>query len=153
MKISDYFARKVRDNGEEFYSFSDLETPDWLKDAVYDASCGSNSDWIWETVHSIVVDYDNGNLTSDSDSIAEWADSYVDVYTKDRANWYADHCLTHLYDNAVGSAKDIGFSIDGSNPVDDALGAIQFFAIEGIVQTMLQAIEDNLDSDDDSDED
>jgi hypothetical protein len=73
-----------------------------------------------------------------SDDIHAHADARVDIYTKARFQWGADMCLTDLYSEAESRAEDCD-SLRGS--INDQLGAIQYFAIEYIAETILAAWE------------
>ena len=136
-KLSDYFERKTRDNGERFYTLRD-DAPGWLLDAVREAHCGDMpNDWTWEECYAACEAIDSERL--DDDSMREHCDGRVDIYTNARFQWAADHCNGSLFAEGESRAGDLGCKVDGQSSIVDALGAVQFGCIEHVAGTILRA--------------
>lgn len=134
------FIKDKRDNGETFTKLSD-DAPEWLKDAVQEAHAGTfPNDWIYAECASAYEAIKDGAIT-DEDSIHEYADGQVDVYTKDLYQWGADMCLTDLYSQAEDEANDLGD--DEVGETEKRFAMIQYCAIAFIARTMLEAVEAN----------
>jgi hypothetical protein len=115
--------------------------PQWLVDALYAAHQGDMPrDWIYAECQAAAEAYDEGSLT-DEDDVATYADGRVDIYTADRFRWAAEHCQTHTWVTAEEQAKEIGAPLE---EVESRLGVIQYYAIEFIARTMLDAIRANM---------
>lgn len=114
------------------------DRPDWLYDAVQEAHAGSfPNDWVYSVCKSVCEAIDDGCLT-DEDSVHEYADSEVDIYTKDLYQWAADMCLTDVYANAESEASDMGLPEE----TEKRIGVLQYCAIASIARTILSAHED-----------
>lgn len=115
--------------------------PEWLRDAVYDAHGDMlPNDWVFDICMDAVSSYDSGDLTEES--VFSWADSRVDVYTKELFQWAADFCLSGLYSDAESKVRDDCSSRrDGWLNPSDAFMRIQCYVLESIAQTMLAACE------------
>lgn len=123
----------ANDNPRKVWTLTD-EAPEWLQDAVYEAHQGTlPCDWIYEECKAAF----DAEL-EDEDAVHEHADSRVDIYTKNLAQWYADMCLTSTYGYAEDEAKDMGCA-DGD--INRQLMAIQYCAIRFIASTIMQARE------------
>lgn len=133
-----YFEWKTRDSGEEFVILKD-EAPSWMREACRDAMQSDMTDWLWEECKAAFEAIDNESL--DEDSTHEYADGRVDVYTRERFRWAADHCLSSTFGEAEERAKELGGR--ESADVQEILGVVQFCAIEYIAQVILQAVEQN----------
>ncbi len=147
-KLAGYFVKGERElaNGSKVVIFAD-DRPEWLYDAVYESHDGSlPNDWIFETAEAACDAIDQGTLTND-DEVSEFADQTVDCYTAARFAWGADMCGTALYANAAESLDDAGG--EPTNDVGEILGKIQYFAIESIARTILDAYKASQDDDDD----
>jgi hypothetical protein len=138
MSIAKWFREDVRNNGQSFVTLTD-DAPEWLLTAIREAHRGDlPNDWIYAECKAAFEAYAARDLTT-TDDLAEYADSRVDIYTKDLAQWYADMCLSDTFAQAEDVANDCP-------PFDDMrkrIAAIQYFAIAAIAQTMLQAIGEN----------
>lgn len=134
-----FFERKTRDNGENFVTLSD-DAPEWMLAACRDAMQGDMSDWLWVECEAAFDAIDDGSL--DEDSTGEYADGRVDVYTRHRFQWAAEHCLGSTFGEAEERAKELGDEI-GDEGTAGWLGRVQYCAIEYIAQSILQAVEQN----------
>jgi hypothetical protein len=135
--LASYFRRITRDSGDVAYTLVD-GAPEWLMEAVRDAHAGSMPcDWIWDTCHSVACAIDDGSF-SDDDSLDEFADSNVDVYTKALYQWSADLCTSDLFSNAEEEAGEL---LGDESDLEKRMSVIQFCAIRFIAQVILQAVE------------
>lgn len=115
-------------------------SPEWLRDAVYAAHAGGMpNDWIYEECGAACDAIDDGSLTDD-DSVHEYADARVDVYTQELYQWAADMCLAPVFAAAKAEDEDCGH--DGGT-VQEQLSRLQYHAIARIARTMLAAVEAN----------
>jgi hypothetical protein len=145
MNIGQHFTSAQRDNGDRFVKTKD-DCPEWLKDAIQEAHQGDlPNDWIYSVCDAACCAIDDDELT-DEDSLHEWADGQVDIYTKDLATWYADMCNSSTFSNAEGEAEDAGCE---SSDIDERLKVIQYYAISSIGRTILDAVKSNESNDDD----
>lgn len=153
IELSKFFKTDTRDNGETFVTLTD-DAPEWLSDAVQAAHCGDlPDDWTYAECFDACRAIDEETLTS-TDDLSEYADSATEIYTKNLAQWYADHCLGSLYSEAESRAEDMGAGEAKGLDINKALTAIQFCAIEIIAGAMLSAWEENgQEEDDPEDED
>jgi len=135
MNLSKFFVDDKRDNGESFVKTTD-DRPEWLQDAIREAHCSDlPNDWIYETSRAVCGAIDDGALTDD-DSLHEWSDSYVDVYTRDRMQWVSDMCLSGTFANAENEAEDMGCE---TTDMTERAGVLQYCAIRNIASIILQA--------------
>jgi hypothetical protein len=141
-----YFRSIKRDSGETVWCLTE-DRPEWLQDAVRDAH-GTDlpNDWIYGACRDACSAIEDGSL-SDDDSVHEWADSQVDVYTRDLFQWSADMCQTDAWSEAESEASDIG---SADTDMEKRIMVLQCLAYAAIARRMLSAVEDN--SDDDTDE-
>jgi hypothetical protein len=111
--------------------------PQWLVDTIYAAHQGDMPrDWIYAECQAAAEAFDAGDLT-DEDYLAAHADSRVDIYTADRFRWAAEHCQTRTWAEAEEQAKEL--AAPGAS-IETLLGQVQYYAIEFIARTMLDAI-------------
>jgi hypothetical protein len=144
-----WFETRKRDSGEAFVTLKDGR-PDWLYDAVREAHVSDvPNDWIFAECQAACDAIDEGYLVGE-DSIHEYADGRVDVYTRELHKWSADMCLTDTYAEAEAEAQDL---IAPSADVQERLGAIQYCAIRSIAARMLDAWRDAEDEGDADQED
>jgi len=133
--LGNYFTRK---NPRKVVALK-AHAPQWLRDAIREAHGDMlPNDWVYEACRDASLAIDDGALT-DSDSVHQYADGAVDIYTRDLAEWYRDMCHSDIYANAECEADDCGSSDNGN--VDARLRVIQYFAIARIAQTVLGAWE------------
>jgi hypothetical protein len=136
--LASYFVNATRTDGATFTKCTD-DAPEWLTEAIQEAHGGDfQDDWIYLECRDACAAYDDGalSLSEDGDDVHEYADSAVDIYTKDRYQWATDHCLGSLFANAESEADDLGPSEDTTA----RLGVVQYCAIRAIASTMLEAI-------------
>jgi hypothetical protein len=128
------FIKDTRDNGEQFYRLTD-DAPAWLRQAVQNAHHDDfPNDWIYEEC-AVAYDACEDHTLADEDDLHDYADSRVDVYTKDLYQWQADMCLTNTFSMAENTAQDCGSTM--------APATIQYFAIENIARAILDAYRSN----------
>jgi len=140
-RLSSYFKKVTRDSGESFYTLTD-DRPDYLDDAVQAAhSHGKDlpNDWIYGECASAcyAIDDEIFNVKYPEDAVHEYADSQVDIYTRDVFQWAADMCHSYTYAYAEEEASDLG--VDVKEGTVKVLQMIQYCAIRTIVQTILDA--------------
>lgn len=135
MNVAFFFERNPRGT----WSLRE-DRPDWLYDAVQAAHHGMRSnDWIYETCLDACIAFDAGDL--DGDSMHDYCDGSVDVYTSRLWQWATDMRGTDLFAEAEERAKDMG---DLPRDTDKLFALLQYCAIEIVVATvMLEAIEEN----------
>lgn len=124
------------------------DRPEWLKDAIYAAHHDGGdlpNDWIYAECKA-ACDAIDDELLIDDNSVHEYADSRVDIYTKVLYRWAADMQLTDTWRHAEEEANEIGS--DETN-ITKRMVVIQYCAIEFIARTMLEAVRENADDDDD----
>src|ERR1041385_3387200 len=100
-----YFVTRFRENeggqGDPYITLAD-NAPTWLKDAVHEAHGDIlPNDWVFSTcadVWSRICEMPGPD--TEDDWIHEFADSQVDIYTKDIYNWAAQFCLSGLFSDA-----------------------------------------------------
>lgn len=133
-ELRSYFETRTRDNGESFVCLLD-SAPEWLRDAVHDAHNGDGPhDWIYCECRDACEAIDHGDLTDD-DSVHQYADGRVDMYTRDLYQWAADMCLSDTYSHAQSSADDCG----DTSTDEKRISVLQYSAIESIARTVLDA--------------
>jgi hypothetical protein len=140
-KLACYWTKKTRDNKTMFWTLTD-DRPQWLYDAVCEAHAGGHDfpeDWAYEECRAACDAIDDGSLLEgdDTDALHAHADSRVDVYTKDLFAWAKDHCTSTLYANAEAEVEDLGGC--GEKSVLERIALLQFFAIQSIARTILDA--------------
>lgn len=147
MKLATFFkklARKPEGCASRAVTLK-ANRPDWLHDAIRTAHASDlPNDWIYEECQAACDAIDEGSLT-DEDSIHEYADGRVDVYTKARYDWAAQFCLSTTYADAESEDNDCGG--EGSD-VAERLGRLQYFAIARIARTILEAHDEQKDEQD-----
>ncbi len=137
------FKVKERENGTPYTTLSD-NAPAWLVEAVHAAHNGDMpNDWIYEQCAQVYNELARGYLTDNEETLHNYVDSSVDVYTRSLFTWAADMCLTDTYLQASEMAQDM------HNPanVEETFKTIQYFAIESIARTMFAAYQENQDVD------
>lgn len=143
-----YFMSITRDSGETAWCLTE-DRPEWLQDAIREVH-GSDlpNDWIYSACRDACSAIDDGALTDD-DSIHEWADSQVDVYTRDLYRWAGDMCTTDLFSDAESEASDFGTPGNDNDPTK-RIGVVQYCAYSTIARTLMTAHGDATTEDDDS---
>lgn len=137
--ISEHFETKERANGDRFSTLKD-DAPEWLGDAVYDAHNGClPNDWVYEMARAAVCAIEEGSLNEDS--LGEWCDGMVDVYTKDLFGWSEQFCLTDLFSLAEEEVADMGAG-DVDVSLEGRIRIIQYCAIQRIALVILSAYEE-----------
>lgn len=140
LHLSDYFTTKERDNGDLFVSLDD-SSPDWLKDAIRTAHRGDfPNSWIYDECKAAVLAVEGSYL--DQDDEHGYVESRVEVYTKDLFNWAASMCMTDTWDTAESTYRDCGIS--KYEIIAYHIRGIQYFAIEYIARTIVNAIVDHM---------
>ena len=140
MKLASFFETRTRDNGDKFVTCIDT-TPEWLAAAIRDAHQGDMpSDWIFETIKATCEAIDDGPF--DADSIGEFADANLEIYTKALYQWAADMCGSSTYSAAEEQASEVG-SCDANASIEDRIRVIQYYAIQYIADSILQARDAN----------
>jgi len=148
IKIGRFFETKRRaatrpgEEGDPFVSLTD-DRPEWLHDAVREAHGGGSdlpNDWIYQECQAAaeLCDDRGAELAAedgDGDVIHEHADGRVDVYTRDRFQWAADLCLSTVY----ALAEDEAEGMPTGEALSDRIGVIQFYAIQSITRTIVDA--------------
>jgi hypothetical protein len=137
-QLGSYFVDATRTDGTTFVKLAE-DAPEWLAEALREAHAGDlPDDWGYAQCRDACAAYDDGalSLSEDGDDVHEYADNAVDIYTKDRYQWAADHCLGSLFANAESEADELGPSEDTTA----RLGVVQYCAIRAIASTMLEAI-------------
>ena len=129
--------------GEPFTTLAD-DRPDWLQEAVREAHQGTlPSDWIYAECKAAAEAFDEGVFDDceDDDSVHEYVDGRVDVYTQALYRWAADFCLTETFSVADEEASDMDDPEMSACEVDLAkrLSNIQYAAIRHIADTMREA--------------
>jgi hypothetical protein len=141
LAISDYFVSGTRDNGETFVTLRD-DRPEWLQDAVRDAHRGTlPNDWIYAECLAAVEAYDDSTIVDDAGDdggMHEYADSRVDVYTKELYRWAAAVCLTDTWAEAEAEARETGMPEE----TERRIACIQYHAIRYIAEVMRNACAD-----------
>ena len=139
--LASHFVTKKRGRGPKAPTFVTLRdnAPDWLRAAVYAAHCEDlPNDWIYSECLAACEAIDAGDLGAGAypeDTIHGYADSRVDIYTRDLYQWAADFCLSGTYAQARENADSRG----NSGEVEDSIKFYQYLAIENIARIMLDA--------------
>lgn len=121
--------------------------PEWLQAAIRDAHRGTlPNDWIYEECQAACDAIDEGSLTDD-DSLHEHSDGRVDVYTQARFEWQAQFCLTETYSEAEAEASELWAE---DSAMEAKVGTIQYCAIQYIAHVILQAWEENQETDEET---
>lgn len=135
MKLSVFFEKNPRGTWS-----TTKNAPKWLNDAIREAHAGDlPDDWTYETCRAVCDAIDDEAIASGYD-VHEFADGQVDVYTRDLAQWYADHCDGSLFSQAESDADDMGQT---EQTVNERLTTVQFCAIARIASTLWEAYEEN----------
>ena len=135
--FASHFITKTRENGKTFVTLAD-DRPDWLQEAVREAHQGTlPSDWIYAECKAAAEAFDEGVLDNceDDDSVHEYVDGRVDVYTQALYQWAADFCTTETFSAAEQEAKDMGLPEE----TEKRIACIQYAAIRHIADTMREA--------------
>lgn len=113
--------------------------PDWMQEAVREAHANdAPGDWIYAECRAAFQSIDDGSLTDD-DSLHQYADGRVDVYTKELYQWATDHCLGDLYAQAKEESEEL---LSDTKDPEKIFSAIQYSAIRFIATTILEAYQD-----------
>lgn len=140
----------TRDNPRKVLALKD-GSPAWMRGAIYQAheALGGRlpDDWIYEAIRSLACNYnvyDNGDVCRDEENPI--CDGLVDVYTADLTAWLAGHLgnMT-LCDEAVDE-----FEVTGD--MDTRIRMGQFLAYTRISAALIEAVEAQAESLDESDE-
>lgn len=126
------------------YSFTD-DAPQWVQDAVYEAHQGSlPNDWIFDICKSAFDYASNQPLNEDDlyELALQFADGEVDIYNKNIAQWYANHCNSDFVAGAEDELRDIE-ALSDSDSVIDILKQLQYVAIKNIAYTVFKAVFEN----------
>jgi hypothetical protein len=124
------------------YSFCD-NAPQWVQGAVYEAHQGSlPNDWVFGICKAAFDYASNRSLTEDDlyDLSLRFADNEVDIYNKNIAQWYANHCNSDFVSEAEDELRDVGF---GSDTVIDTIKQLQYLAIKNIAYIVFKAAFEN----------
>lgn len=140
-KLGEYFATGKRGgaDGESFVSLKD-ERPDWLHDAVREIHQGDlPNDWIYAECEAACDSIDCEILT-DEDSVHEYADGRVDIYTRAIYQWAADMANSSTFSQAEEDVSDMG--MESSTSLEKRIQAIQYCAVARIARAMMTAAEE-----------
>lgn len=138
-KLGDWFKRDKRKNGDKFTTLRD-GAPKWLQEAIYDAHQGDMpNDWVYEECRAACDAIDDGSVDLKEQDVHEHADSRVDVYTGELAQWYADHCGSGVFSQAESDADDYGADASGKD-INERLTLVQYCAIARIASTIADAV-------------
>lgn len=141
MELTSYFQRKTRDDGSTFVTLTD-DAPEWLRDAVYAAHDGEMpNDWRYSMCESIVDALADYGYPTDDDA-GEWgeiADSHVEVYNHQLAQWLADNVEREQYVSAWHD--DYGSQYD---EIWSSLRGAQYVALSQMVAILADAITENM---------
>lgn len=151
-KLGSYFTR---DNPRKVVSLTGA-APEWLRGAIYAAHCGAlPDDWVYETAQDVCLAIDDGAIAIDldsdgaDDSIHEWADSAVDIYSASIRQWYADHAGSDWYGTAEDEAGDL---LGDETNIVRRLQVTQYCAIRQIANTIIEAYRAARDEEGEADE-
>lgn len=156
-KLTSYFELKNRDQGSSFWTLTD-DRPEWLLDAVREAHHGAlPSDWVYAEARAVCEAIDCEDLDFDGraweDSLHEYVDARVDIYTSDVFQWAAELANSSLFADAEERANDVG--VEGAfkeGGVVKVLQVIQYHAIESIAQAICEAYDAAREEDDDEED-
>lgn len=144
--IHDHFERRQRgDTDEWFYTLKD-DAPEWLREAVYDAHNDEMpNDWVYDHLDTFARHIDSLDADADLEDIShEMADGNVDIYTHDLNRWYADNLGRSEW---VEQAREEGL-IDADADITARFSAGQYLQLRFIADTLVQAVIDNEEEDD-----
>lgn len=138
LRLDRWFKRDKRKNGDTFTTLRD-GAPKWLQEAIYEAHQGDMpNDWVYEECCAAVGAIDDGTIDLTDPEVHYHADSRVDIYTGELAQWYADHCGSRVFSEAEEEAKD--FAANDASDLNGRLTIIQYCAIARIASTIAQAV-------------
>ncbi len=140
-----YFETATRNDGTE-YTTTTEDCPEWLKDAVHRShGIDTPNDWIYDECDAAVA----GDI-ADSDSLHDYADARVDIYTRCIYQWAADMVGSDVYCTAESEAIDLCSDSTSINRCHNKRSAvrylqqtIQYCAIYAIASTILTAYLEN----------
>lgn len=140
LTTNNYFVTAFRSPvGDPYITLVD-NAPTWLKEAVHEAHGGMMpNDWVFSTcadVWSRICEMDDPSF--EDGWIHEFANSQVDIYTKDIYNWAAQFCLSGLFSDAEEQARDLG-AFDNPEGVHTILGTIQYCCVSAIANCLWDA--------------
>jgi hypothetical protein len=132
------FSEQTRDNGTSFQVLPE-SAPQWMHDAVKLAHNGEfPNDWRFAKVREIALWlHEQESLDSAREDAMEAADGMSHIYTGQLLQWYAE--IPSRLDYCDQYQQDFGNSATDSTCL--LLGAAQAFAIEQMVQVILNACE------------
>ena len=139
IKLGSFFVTGKRDNGETFRA-PYRRAPQWLHDAVRDAHAGDfPNDWIYRECRPRATRSMRG-VSRMTTPCHEYADSRVDIYTRDLYQWAADMCLSDTY---AGAESEAGDFLGEESDTIKRLSAIQYCAIGAIARIIMREADEN----------
>lgn len=145
--LRSFFTTVTRDDKSVAVILTD-DRPEWLHDAIHGVH-GSDlpNDWIFSECRDACSAIDDGSLTDD-DSVHEYADGAVEIYTAKVYQWAADMCQTDLYSDAESEADDMG----PTEGTEKRIQVVQYCALSTIARAMMAAHDDASEASDDDDD-
>jgi hypothetical protein len=132
------FSEQTRDNGSHFFMLPE-SAPAWMHDAVRLAHDDEfPNDWRFATARAIAYGLaECESIENARDDAMELADTLSSIYTAEILSWYAE--IPSRLDYCDQYQQDFGNSATDSTGL--LLGAAQAYAIEQMVQVILNACE------------
>ena len=132
------FSEQTRDNGSHFFMLPE-SAPAWMMEAVRTAHDEEMpNDWRFAKVREIALWlHEQESLDSAREDAMEAADGMSHIYTGQLLQWYAE--IPSRLDYCDQYQQDFGNSATDSTGL--LLGAAQAYAIEQMVQVILNACE------------
>jgi hypothetical protein len=142
-EMSGRFTRRTREDGTSYTTLTD-ESPEWMRDVVYDAHAGMFPDDHRYDLIAAAVEHIADRADWD-DSQHEFADSQVSVYDHDVVEWFASHGARRDYceqanddygpsDGTIVEAMQRGQYVEACEVI-----ARVAFVLEGLSESTLEA--------------
>lgn len=140
-EAAEWFERALRDenDSESAYVRTKDGAPEWVTDMVYDAHGELlPDDWRYECIRAAVVEIGE---TGDDDAHS-FADSYVDIYTRDRLRWLASSLSRVGYCDTA--SDELG--VDPREGIVSLIGAGQYLEASEVYGAVWAALENEADA-------